>query len=117
MAKPTILVVEDEWLVAIDIVEELEAAGYEVIGPAHCVADALSLLEPRSPVAAVLDVNLRGETSYPIADALEHRGVPFTFLSSYTRSQLDEGYQNRPLLSKPMTPARLISRLGEMLGD
>ncbi len=92
--KAIVLIVEDEWLVAIDLAEEVTGDGYEVLGPAHTVSEALDLIKDADVDAALLDVNLRNETSYPVAEALAERGVPFSFLSGYAENQLEAGFQD-----------------------
>jgi len=72
------LVVEDEYLIAVDLVATLESLGVEVAGPAASVQEALQLLERGDHLdGAVLDINLRNERVYPVADVLRSRGVPF----------------------------------------
>src|SRR5262249_477527 len=78
-----VLVVEDDYLVAMDIVRALERAGAEVIGPAPAVEAALDALEQTAPDGAILDINLGGEMAFPVADALLARGVPFVFATGY----------------------------------
>ena len=73
---PRILVVEDEWLIAEYLQEVLQDAGYLVSGPAARVNQALLLLEQDHPHAALLDVNLRAETSVPIARVLSEKISP-----------------------------------------
>ena len=75
LAGRRILIVEDEALVAMLVEDALLDAGAEVIGPVATVAEALSLLDTASPDAAVLDLNLAGETSTPVADVLAAQGV------------------------------------------
>lgn len=113
--RPKVLIVEDEWLIAIDIATTVEGCGYEVLGPAHTVATALEILESSRVDCAMLDVNLRGETSYPVADALAGRGIPFAFLSGYASSHLRSCYQAHPLLSKPVDHDALCVELERML--
>lgn len=113
--RGTILIVEDEWLIATDLVDAVESIGYRVLGPAHTVSAALELLDEASVDAGLLDVNLRGETSYPVADALAEKGLPFAFLSGYTSDQLRPGFQDCPLLSKPLNADALRDRLSQML--
>ena len=69
-----VLVVEDEALVAMLVEDALLDAGAAVVGPAATVTEALSLLTKETPDVAVLDLNLAGETSTPVADALALRG-------------------------------------------
>jgi len=113
--RPTVLIVEDEWLIAIDLAETVEAAGCEVAGPVHSVAAAMALIDSRHVDGGLLDVNLRGETSYLIAEALASKGIPFAFLSGYASSQLDAGYAHHRLLAKPVELPALHSCLDSML--
>lgn len=113
--NPAILIVDDEWLLANDLAEEISAAGYDIVGPAHSVASALDLIRVERTDCAFLDVNLRGETSYPIAEALAARGIPFTFISGYENRQLQPSFREAPLLCKPVQTRTLHSNLQEML--
>src|SRR4028118_220513 len=79
-----ILVVEDEYMLAEDLREELESQGALVMGPVACVADALELLRSGpAPDMAILDINLGGEMAYPVADALRARDIAFIFATGY----------------------------------
>ena len=72
-----VLVVEDDYLLAQDLLEELERCGAQVMGPVASVAEALALLESGpAPYMAILDIKLGCELVYPVADALRARGVP-----------------------------------------
>src|SRR5436190_13502874 len=80
-----ILVVEDDFLIASEMVGWLEAANLEVIGPAASLQEALALVETHGQRlhGAVLDINVRDERVYPIADKLSSRGVPYIFTTGY----------------------------------
>lgn len=109
MAATRILVVEDEFLIALDISGVLEQAGLTVIGPAGNVADALEALS-REPVhGALLDAHLAGEPASRIADALIARGIPFAFVSGYGREHLPAAHRNAPLVKKPFTGKDLLA--------
>jgi DNA-binding response OmpR family regulator len=114
-SPPAVLIVEDEWLIALDLVDEVVAAGYEVVGPAHSVSTALDLLASRGADGALLDVNLKSETSYPIAAVLIARSIPFMFLTGYASGQLRPEFHEVPLLNKPVKGHELRLRLGQML--
>jgi CheY-like chemotaxis protein len=108
---PRILIVEDETMVAMlleDIVDEL---GFRVVGPVGRVSQALALLESATIDGAVLDLNLAGEFSYPIADALIARGLPFVFATGYGEAGVDPAYHSRPVVQKPFTLERLQQAL------
>ena len=109
-----ILIVEDEALITMlfeDILGDLDC---EVVGPAMNVRQALELAKAAEIDAAVLDVNLGGESSFPVADILKTRGVPLVFSSGYGSSGLPPGWQDAPTLPKPFTSdevAAVLTRL------
>jgi CheY-like chemotaxis protein len=106
-----LLVVEDEYLVAIDLAGVLEDEGVEVIGPAGTVEDALEVVASGEAIdGAVLDLNLRGERAYPVADALRGRGVPFIFTTGYDAWAIPPAYADVPRLDKPVD-TRALARL------
>ncbi|MCA1501669.1 hypothetical protein I6F28_33690 [Bradyrhizobium sp. NBAIM14] len=82
------MVVEDEYLIALELDTELRAAGYRVIGPIADVDAALELLKDDRPDGAVLDVNLAGEWVTPVAEALKAMAVPFILASGYVAADL-----------------------------
>lgn len=81
----SVLVVEDEFLIAMNLQAILEESGYRVVGPAASVEQALQLLTLDLPDAAVLDVSLRGEIVTPVAAALRHAEVPFVYPSTVSK--------------------------------
>jgi len=85
---PRILVVEDEYLIALELHDVLTAAGYQVLGPAGDVDAALSLLKAERPDAAILDVNLAGQWVTPVAEVLRAASVPFILASGYIAADL-----------------------------
>lgn len=109
-----ILVVEDEALVAMLVEDALLDAGALVIGPAATVAEALALLEHETPDAAVLDLNLAGETSTPVADALAARRIPFVVATGYGADGLPPGHLKVPVLAKPYDPDDLTAALARL---
>lgn len=104
----TILVAEDEYFIARGLVRHLEQAGAAVVGPVPTVAEALAALESSAIDAAVLDINLRGELVYPVADALLARGVPFIFATGYAASALPERYGAVERFEKPVDPEAFV---------
>jgi CheY-like chemotaxis protein len=112
-----LLVVEDEYLIAASLARELEGRGAEVAGPAGSVRDALALVEAEGDRldGAVLDINLRDERVYPVADALAARGVPFIFLTGYDARVIPDAYAGVPRCEKPVSSAllsRTLSKVG-----
>ena len=110
-----ILVVEDEWILAMDIEATLLEAGYKVVGPLSNVRDALHAIETEQVEAAVLDLNLQNETSLPVADALATRQTPFLFLSGHSADLLPARHRSRVLVAKPWQSTNLLREVGETL--
>ncbi len=110
-----VLVVEDVAMLAWRVCEVLVEAGAEVVGPAPDVPRALMLLEGCEVNAAVLDMNLNGETAEPIADVLAARGVPFLFLTGYAWGDMTGRHAARPALGKPVRPAALVRVLADLV--
>jgi CheY-like chemotaxis protein len=98
---PRVLIVEDEPLIAMLVQEWLEELGCSVIGPAASVTAALELIAGLEPHAAILDVSLGKEESFPIADELTKRGVPFTFATGYGIHGLEARFAGVQVLAKP----------------
>ena len=109
MAAKRILVVEDEFLIALDIAGALEQGGLVVIGPLASISDALEALKEEAVDGALLDANLGGQPVGSIADALLARKVPFAFVSGYGRDQLPPQHREAPLVRKPFTGADLLA--------
>jgi DNA-binding response OmpR family regulator len=114
LAGQTVLIVEDRYLIAAQLAEELERLGARVAGPCarlQAAADALA----REPVtAAILDVNLDGQAVYPLAEALADRGVPFLFLTGYDAEALPSEWRGRPRLTKPVELRALREALSRL---
>jgi CheY-like chemotaxis protein len=97
-----LLLVEDHFALAANLADVAVQAGADVIGPVATVADALRLVEQLPELdAAVLDVHLRDEPSYRVADALRARRVPFVFATAQDRAQLPARFHDVPLCAKP----------------
>jgi CheY-like chemotaxis protein len=111
-----VLIVEDEMLVAMNIEDMLLALGHEVAGLASRLAPALALAGEAEIDAAVLDVNLAGERSFPVADLLDQRGIPYLFATGYGLSGIEERYRGRTVLQKPFRMADLGAALSTATG-
>jgi DNA-binding response OmpR family regulator len=107
-----VLVVEDEFLIAMDLERLLERNGWRVLGPVATVSEALCVLDGETPDVALLDVNLRGVMVTPVAERLRARGIPFVLASAYDSAQLAVmGLAGAPQLGKPTPPQRLLAAL------
>ncbi|PPU09614.1 hypothetical protein [Xanthomonas arboricola] len=106
-----ILVVEDDYLLAESLNDLLVEAGVCVLGPVGNVPEALSLVTSGQSIdGALLDVNVRGQPVFPVADALLERGVPFSFCSGYDRYTLPPRFAHLSYCMKPYNP-RMITAL------
>lgn len=112
----SVLLVEDEMMIAWDIEQTLTHAGMRVLGPASSVSRAMRLIEAERPDAAILDLNLRGELVTPVAKRLRELEVPFVLATAYNHLRSGElefdGVEN---LGKPVASERCVAVLGEML--
>ncbi|NYZ63996.1 response regulator [Luteimonas deserti] len=108
-----ILVVEDEYVLALHLEEELLARGVTVLGPFAALADVQATLEAGDrPDAAILDVNLAGTYVFPVAERLRQLGVPFLFASGYDRTVLPPHFADVPLCTKPVDVEKALRALG-----
>ncbi|MDW9758966.1 response regulator [Sinorhizobium meliloti] len=102
-----VLVVEDESMIAMLIEDTLCELGHEVAATASRMQEALDIARKGQFDIAIIDVNLDGEPSYPVADILAERTVPFIFATGYGSKGLDTRYSNIPLLTKPFLDSEL----------
>lgn len=109
-----ILLVEDEELVALELSTELSRLGWAVVGPASTLNEAQLLLSAEFD-AAVLDVNLRGRSVYPLAEALAERHVPFLFCTGYEMADPEGRFPDVPVIRKPAHPAAVSAALADLL--
>lgn len=107
-----ILIVEDEFLIALEASEILEGCGATVIGPAYRLQEGLALAEANRVDLALLDVNLNGELSDRIVSALQKKGVPVALTTGYGK-KLPFAFSG-PVLTKPYTPEELIAALAAL---
>jgi CheY-like chemotaxis protein len=107
----SVVVVEDETLVAMLLEDMLADLGCKLLWTAHRVGRALDRLAHTSPQAAVLDVNIAGDEVYPVAAALADRHIPFLFTTGYGVRGLQEPWAGRPILQKPFQVEQLARGL------
>ena len=112
-----ILIVEDEAAISLLLEDMLLDFGCEVVGPAGRLAAALDLAASETFDLAILDVNVAGESIYPVAEALEQRNVPFVFSTGYGSAGIKDGYRDRPVVQKPFAQSDLRQRLLSALQD
>jgi CheY-like chemotaxis protein len=113
-----ILVAEDDAMIAFDLVDALGELGCVEIGPVATVKAALEQVEDAGDHidGALLDLDLRGERSYPIAAALIQRNIPFAFTSGYGADAIDAAFRAYPCLLKPIKRSDLLAVLHDFQG-
>ena len=116
LAQCRVLVVEDEFYIADEMALALRTLGAEVVGPVPTKDKALALLASEEAIdAAVLDINLKGQAAYHVADALAERGVPFVFATGYDQAAVPPSYQAVPRWEKPFDPKALAQALPSVM--
>lgn len=113
-ARLRVLVVEDEPLIGMDIEDAVQGLGHEVVGPIAQLDEALDLATLATLGCAILDINIIGGHSYPVADMLLKRGLPVLLLSSYRAETLPVRLHEEPRLPKPFTNAQLVEEIREL---
>ena len=102
LAGLRVLVAEDESLIAFDLVQALEAAGCEVVGPVNQVDDVPRLAKSERLDGALLDINLRGRQIFDVLPELQHLGLKVVLTSGYDDATLfPPAYRGLPRMSKP----------------
>ncbi|SDA93744.1 response regulator [Sinorhizobium sp. NFACC03] len=118
MPRPfRILIVEDEFLLAADLMQSLEAAGYAIAGPAPSVRVALETIAAGPPDAAILDIQLTDGKSFSVARKLAELGRPFVFLTSFSRDALPDDLEQVPHISKLDPLSDVLKALQAALDD
>ncbi len=111
-----ILIVEDEFLVALSLQDSLMSLGCVVVGPVSSLRSAIHAAECEAIDAAILDVNLRGDLVFPAADVLAARGVPMIFCSGHLGdSQFPPRHSDHLRVPKPYTGALMTTALRDLL--
>jgi DNA-binding response OmpR family regulator len=110
----TVLIVEDDIFIALDLERVLDDAGCSVIGPASSVERALRKISDTRLDAALLDVNLGPELVFPVADRLSAEGVPFIFVTGEP-STVPERHWTRPVITKPYKAPAVLEALAAVM--
>jgi CheY-like chemotaxis protein len=112
-----ILIVEDEYFLAYDLMKRLGSAGAIVHGPAPTIEEAGKIVSETPQLdAALLDVNLRDVLVYPVANALLVRGIPFLFTTGYEKGAVLDEYQDIPQVHKPYEFSDVLDQLSKFFG-
>jgi DNA-binding response OmpR family regulator len=109
-----VLIVEDEPLIGMMLEEALNDLGCEIVAVTHNVRTAMAYASEADLDVAVLDVNLNGQASYPVAAILSNRRVPFLFVTGYGPENIESTYRSAPVLEKPVTTSELKKTLDSM---
>ena len=104
-----VLLVEDDYFIAQDMRSMFESKGAQVLGPVASVDTALAIVESEPEIdAALLDINLRDVMVFPVADALNARGVPFVFATGYEKATIPERFADVQHCEKPVDFEALV---------
>jgi CheY-like chemotaxis protein len=112
-----ILVVEDEYFIARELSLALAESGARVLGPVAHMPHALRMVSLERIDAAVLDLNLRGDMAFAVADALASRRIPFVFATGYDSMVIPERHRHVPRWEKPYDARALSASLVRMAGQ
>lgn len=116
MAQQVILVAEDESIVAHDLCDTVEEAGFLVEGPFDDSSSALLAFQRCKPDLAILDINLAGGTAYSLAEKMMAEDVPVIFHSGAVASdEVQALYPGASTLSKPCPPAVILDTVQQAL--
>jgi DNA-binding NtrC family response regulator len=116
--RPTVLVVEDEFIIALDLSETVRDLGFRVEGPFADKENAFIAIDQQMPDCAILDVKTADGEVFPLADALVDAGVPIIFHSGHiVPDDIAERYPQARACAKPCPPDRLITMISGALED
>ena len=115
LLRKRLLIVDDESMVFHIVELMLAAAGCECVVGASTISEATALVAAQPFDAAMLDLNIGGTSSYPVADALIARGVPFFFATGYHDSGIAEAYRAKPCLGKPFRRGELVEMFASLV--
>jgi DNA-binding response OmpR family regulator len=111
-----ILIVEDEYYLADDLARALASCGAVVVGPVGSLAEAQALADENID-CAILDMNLRGDMAYPIADRLDEAGIPYLIATGYNSASLPDRFKGLPRVEKPFDVGEVIAALPDLLAN
>ncbi|WP_105384298.1 response regulator [Neorhizobium alkalisoli] len=111
-----VLVVEDEGFVALLIEDMLGDLSCEIVASVARLTEAEGIAATAAIDLAVLDVNLHGQPSFPVAEILRERGVPFMFSTGYGQNGLPREFAGHPLIAKPFSSTELQQKIAVALG-
>ena len=113
----SILVVEDEPIFATETACAIVAAGGSVVGPAYSLAEAFAMTEGAELDGALLDLNLRNEKVFSLADKLADRGVPIVFVTDEIWPVIPERHAGCRVVGKPITDTKVVAAIGSAIEE
>lgn len=113
----TVVVVEDEPIFATEIACAIVAAGGSVIGPAYSLAEAFEMTAGAELDGALLDLNLRNDKVFSLADALADRGVPIVFVTAEIWPVIPERHAGCRVVGKPITDTKVVAAIGSAIAE
>lgn len=117
LAGRTVLLVEDEGFIAMDLEDHLSELGAAVIGPVPTLHEAMQLARQETFDAAILDIMLGRDEVFPVADILLERRIPFVFHSAHAEpDRIHRAYPDAVLFPKPGSPDALIAQIARLVG-
>lgn len=115
-ALRSVLIVEDDWLLALMAEDLVRAHGATEVLACRDASEALRVVDGHQLDCAILDIAMHGGSTYPVADALAARHVPFLFCTGVSPADVAERHRSRPLLAKPYGEREFRTALGQTLG-
>ena len=115
--KQRVLIVEDEAMIRMMLADMLADIGHDVAAEAATLEEARRCAEETDFDFAILDVNLDGLRSFPVADVLAGRAIPFAFATGYGAAGIDEAYRAAPILAKPFMLGDLRGLVARIAGE
>ena len=116
LAGRRVLVIEDEYFLADDIVRALTALGARIVGPYGDLDEATAVVDRDVAIdAAIVDINLKNRMAFPLARVLRSRKVPLVFTSGYDRTSIEPEFQDVRLWGKPLDTKALARELTSMI--
>ena len=110
-----VLILEDEYLIALDTVDAVTDAGGSVIGPFASENEAFEDILEQVPTVAILDVGLDGKQCFDVARVLHYIGVPFVFVTGYSRASIPPDLLDVPHFTKPLGPEGLVDAIAKVV--
>jgi CheY-like chemotaxis protein len=116
-SRARVFLVEDEVLIAMLLEDMVVALGHEVAVGAANLDEAIAVAQTGAFDLALVDLNLGGKLTYPVADILKGRGVPFAFVTGYGSAGILAAYSDAPVLEKPFRQEHLEIIIAQLLAD